>query len=235
MKTHTAETSPLVPARVAGLLYLMVIPLGIFALYVSSTLIVAGDSAATAANIRASETLFRLGMVSDMLAPIILMVVVLFLYRLLRPISKNLAVLMVMFLLAGVPIALLNKLNQFAALHLVSGADYLTVFTPEQLQALMYQSLRLHNHGSHIAFIFWGLWLFPLGYLVFRSGFLPRILGVLLMVACLGYLIDSFAAFLGYSVGIGLYTALGEALFPLWLLIKGVNGEQWAKRVREAT
>jgi hypothetical protein len=119
----------------------------------------------------ASESLFRLGIVSDLLAPLVLIVVVLLLYRLLKPVDKNLALLMVIFLLAGVPIALLNKLNQFAALQLLSGAGYLTIFTPEQLQALAFLFLRLHNQGSTIAFIFWGLWLLPLGYLVFKSGF----------------------------------------------------------------
>jgi hypothetical protein len=144
------------------------------------------------------------------------------------------ALLMVMFLLAGVPIAMLNKLNQFAALLLLSGADYLRAFPTEQLQAMALLLLRLHNSGTSIAFIFWGLWLFPLGYLVFKSGFLPRVLGVLLMIGCFGYLIDSFAAFLGYGVNIGMFAALAEMLFLLWLLIKGVNAEQWRKRAAES-
>jgi hypothetical protein len=142
--------------------------------------------------------------------------------------------LMVIFLLLGVPIALLSKVNQFAALQLLSGADYLTVFTTEQLQALALQFLRLHDRGGTIAAIFWGLWLFPMGYLVFKSGFFPRILGILLMISCFGYLINSFATFLGYTVNTGLFGALGEVLFILWLLIKGVNVEQWEKRVLES-
>jgi hypothetical protein len=232
---RTAKTSPLIIARLAGLLYLLVIPLGIFgALYVPSRLIVPGGAARTADNIMASESLFRLGIVSDLLAPLVLIVVVLLLYRLLKPVDKNLALLMVIFLLAGVPIALLNKLNQFAALQLLSGAGYLTIFTPEQLQALAFLFLRLHNQGSTIAFIFWGLWLLPLGYLVFKSGFLPSFLGILLMIACFGYLIDSFATFLGYAVNVGMFAALGEVLFILWLLIKGVNAEQWEKRALES-
>lgn len=235
MTTRTAETSHLIYARVAGFLYLLTIPLGIFgALYVPSRLIVPGDAAATANKLMASESLFRLGIMSDLLAPIVLIFVVLVLYRLLKPVSKNMALLMVTFLLASVPIAMLNKLNQFAALLLLSGADYLTVFTTEQLQALALLFLRLHGQGSTIAFIFWGLWLFPLGYLVFRSGFLPRILGVLLMISCVGYLIDSFATFLGYRVSISLFTAWGELLFILWLLFKGENAEQWEKRALES-
>jgi hypothetical protein len=142
--------------------------------------------------------------------------------------------LMVVFLLVAVPIALLNKLNQLAALQLLNSADYLKVFTTGQLQALAYLFLRLHNQGSTIAFIFWGLWLFPLGYLVFKSGFLPRILGVVLMISCFGYPLDSFATFLGYNVNVGMFAALGEVLFILWLLIKGVNTEQWKKRGLES-
>ena len=227
MTTRTAITPPLVIARVAGFLYLLVAPLGIFGLYVSSTLIVAGDPAATASNIMASESLFRLGVVSDMLAAIVMLLVVLVLYTLLKPVNRNLALLMVSLLLVGVPISLLNKVNQFASLQLLSGVDYLTGFTTEQLQTLAFLFLRLHSRGANIAFIFWGLWLLPLGYLVFKSGFLPKILGVLLVISCFGYLINSFAIFLGYPVNIGLVSAVGELLFIFWLLIKGVNVEQY--------
>jgi hypothetical protein len=231
MTTRTAETSPFLIARVAGFLYLLVMPLGIFgALYVPSKLIVPGNAAATARNLVASESLFRLGIVSDLLAPIILILVVLALYQLLKPVNKTMALLMVMLVLAGAPISMLNKLNQFAAIQLLSGADYLAVFTQEQLQALALLFLRLHNQASTIGFIFWGLWLFPLGYLVFKSGFFPRILGILLMIACVGYLTDSFATFLGYTVNVGVFAALGEVLFILWLLIKGLNVDQWNKR-----
>jgi hypothetical protein len=223
-------------ARVAGLLYLAVIPLGIFgALYVPSRLIVPGDPAATAANILASESLFRLGIVSDLLAAIVMLLVVLTLHRLIKPVNKNIALLMVIFFLVGVPVTMLNKLNQFAALQLLSGPDYLTVFTTEELQALTFLFLRLQSRGSEIAFVFWGLWLFPLGYLVIKSGFLPRILGVLLIVAGSGYVIESFASFLGFRVSIGLFAAWGEVIFLFWLLIKGVNIEQWEKRALNST
>jgi hypothetical protein len=215
-------------ARVAGFLYLMVVPLGIFgSMYVPSRLIVAGDAATTASNIMAAESLFRLGIVSNLLAPLVMLSVVLVLYQLLKPVNKNMARLMVIFVLLGVAISMFNQLTDFAALHLLSGADYLKVFTTEQLQALALLTLRL---PGNIATIFWGLWLFPLGYLVFKSGFLPRILGVLLMISCFGYLIGTFAMFLGYRMNSGLFAALGEILFLLWLLIKGVNAEQWEKR-----
>jgi hypothetical protein len=143
---------------------------------------------------------------------------------------------MVIFLLVSIPIAMLNVLNQFAALLLSSGADYLTAFTADQLQALVPLFLDLHEHGIQIASIFWGLWLLPLGVLVYKSGFLPRILGVLLMIGFFGYLIDFFIFFLNlnFDAPIILLTSIGELLFPLWLLIKGVNVEQWEKRALES-
>lgn len=237
MIIHTAQTSPLIIARVAGFLYLVTVPLGIFSLmYVPSTLIVPGDAAATANNIMASESLFRLGIVSALLGQIIGIVYLFVLYRLLKPVNKNIAALMVVFSLVGIPITMLNELTQLAALQLLSGADYLNVSTMEQLQSLAYLFLRLHTYGISIAAIFWGLWLFPLGYLVFKSGFLPRILGVLLIIAGFGYLIDSFAGFLfpSSNLSIGLFTGLAEIFFLLWLLIKGVNVEQWQKRALES-
>jgi hypothetical protein len=128
-----------------------------------------------------------------------------------------------------------NEFTQLGVLQLLSGADYLTAFTTEQLQALAYLFVRLHSYGISLAFIFSGLWLLPLGYLVFKSGFLPRILGVLLIIGGFGYLIDVFAGFLfpASNLSIGLFTGLAEIFFLLWLLIKGVNVEQWKKRALE--
>jgi hypothetical protein len=120
-----------------------------------------------------------------------------------------------------------NVLNEIAALTLVSGASFLSVFDKSQLDALAYLFLRLHTRGIDVASVFWGLWLFPMGYLVYKSGFLPKIIGVLLIVACFGYVISSFGRILGYSVDIILYTSWGEVLLLLWLLIKGVDTEQW--------
>jgi len=237
MTNRTADISPRKAARVAGFLYLTLLPLGIFGiLYVPSILIVPGDAATTANNILASESLFRLSIVSALTVQIVNMLVVLLLYKLLKPVNKNIALLMVIFLLVAVPIAMLNELNQFATLLLLSGADYLTVFTADQLQALVPLFLDLHEHGINIAGIFWGLWLFPMGYLVFKSGFLPKILGVLLMIGCFGYLIDSATFFLlpNFDATISQFTFIGELLLPLWLLIKGVNVEQWEKRALES-
>jgi hypothetical protein len=222
-------------ARLAGFLYLVTNLFAPFTLlYIPSRLIVSGNAAATASSIMASESLFRLGIVLNLFTFICQIFLVLALYQLLKVVNKNMASLMVIFSLAAVPVAMLNELNNLAVLLLLSGADYLKVFTTEQLQSLMYLFLRLHTQGLNIAQIFWGLWLFPMGYLVFKSGFLPRILGILLMIGCFGYVIQSFAAFLGYNVSIIFFTSWGELLFLLWLLIKGVNVEKWKKRAAES-
>ena len=230
MTTRTAETSPLVRARVAGALYLMA---NIFApftlLYLPSLFIVRGDAAATAANIIASESLFRLGIVGNLFTFIANIFLALALYQLLKVVNKNMASLMVMLFLVGVPIAMLNEVPQLAVLRLLSGADYLKAYLPDQLQALAYLLLGLHDQGLLIAHIFFGLWLLPMGYLVFKSGFIPKFVGVLLVVAGVGYVIQSFTAFLGYNMNIIVFTGLGELVFLLWLLIKGVNVEQWRK------
>lgn len=235
MTNRIAETSPLIVARVAGIVYLVMGVFGAFSiLYVPSSLIVPGDAATTANNIMASELLFRSGIVSGLLTQIIFILLVLFLYQLLKPVNKNHALLMVIFALVGIPIAMLNELNQFATLLLLSGADYLTAFATDQLHTQVLLFLNLHEYGVLIAQIFWGLWLLPLGLLVFKSGFLPRILGILLMIGCFGYVIDSFALILFPSFKtIAQFTFVGELLLPLWLLIKGVNVEQWEQRNRE--
>jgi hypothetical protein len=237
--TIKEKMNPNKTARVAGFLYLLMAPFGVFGILWASSLIVPGDAAITANNIMASESLFRLSIVSALMVQIICIFMVLILYKLLKPVNKNHALLMVIFILVGAPIAMLNELNRFIALLLLSGADYLTVFTADQLQALVPLFLDLHEQGVTIAGIFWSLWLFPMGYLVFKSGYIPRILGVLLIIAGFGYLIDSFAGFLlpNFYAPISqfiLFTTYGELLFPLWLLIKGVNVEQWEKRALES-
>jgi len=235
MTNHTVEISPLIYARVAGFLYLTMVPLGFFGMYGHSNLIVPGDAVTTANNIMASVSPFRLSIMSVLIAQIVNILLVLVLYKLLKPVNRNYAALMVIFFLVSVPITMLNELNQFAALRLLSDADYLAAFEIVQLQAQLMLFLDLHEHGINIAGLFWGLWLFPMGYLVIKSGFLPRILGVLLIVGCFGYLIDSVTFFFFPSFEpIVLYTFWGELLLALWLLIKGVNVEQWEKCALES-
>lgn len=234
MKTNSINTI----ARVAGVLYLTLVPLAFVGgfPYGLPRLFVPGDGVATANNIMASESAFRLSILINLLGAIVNVLVVLALYRLLKPVNRTMAALMVVFLLLSVPIGMLNELNNIAALLLLSGASYLAPFTSSQLQALVLLFHDLHTYGLDIAAVFWGLWLFPMGYLVLKSGFLPRLLGILLIIGCFGWLAESIAAFLlpGYGLRIGMFTGLGEILLPLWLLLKGVDVEQWKMRALQS-
>jgi hypothetical protein len=195
-------------------------------MYVPSTLIVPGDATTTANNIMDNELLFRMGIAGSLIVQLIQILVVLVLYKLLKPVNKNYAVLMVVFALIGIPISMLNTLNRVAALVLLNGADFLEVFGVDQLHALVMLFLNLNEQGVLIAQLFWGLWLFPLGYLVYKSGYFPRILGVLLMIGCFGYLLDSFSNFLFNEeiyLPVSILLTSGEILFMGWLLIKGAN------------
>jgi hypothetical protein len=222
-------------ARVAGLLYLLVFPFAFYSLSVRDKLIVHGDAAATVSNIMASQGTFRGAIVAWVVSQTIFIVLLMALFKLLKPVNSHVAGHMVVLLLVGVPIALINELNQFAALLLLSGADYLAAINAEQLHAQVMFHLDLHRYGIYIAQIFWGLWLLPFGYLVFKSGFLPRFLGVLLMIGCLGHLADVIAAlvFSNREVTVSQFTSIGEFLFPLWLVVKGVSVERWESRVLE--
>ncbi|MBZ5552596.1 MAG: DUF4386 domain-containing protein [Acidobacteriia bacterium] len=218
-------------ARVAGLLYvLMSIPGAFSLLYVPSVLIVPGDATATVNKIQASELLFRIGMVSELICATGFIFVALALYRLFKGVDKTQASLMVTLFVVSVPISFLNVLNQLAVLTLLSGANFLSAFDPRQLNALVMLFLGLHNDGILLAQIFWGLWLFPFGVLVFKSGFLPRILGVLLILACFGYLAISSTFLLlpayGHIVSrFAMVLTLGELPIILWLLIKGAKDQ----------
>jgi Domain of unknown function (DUF4386) len=222
-------------ARMAGLLYLIGGVTGAFGIaYAPSILVVPADASATARNILASELLFRLSVVSALVTQVVFIFVALALYQLLKSVNKNMAALMVILLLLGVPIAMLNELNNFAVLVLLHGAQDSTVLTADQAHAVAALFLDLHALGLSIADLFFGLWLFPLGYLVFTSGFLPRLLGVLLLIGCFGYLIQSGAALLfpDLKVNVVLFTGWVEVVFALWLLLRGVNVERWDTRAR---
>ncbi|NQV13858.1 DUF4386 domain-containing protein [bacterium] len=237
MTNLSTEKSPLYYARAAGLLYLIAAPFAAFGMMYISSLVVPGDVATTATNIMASESLFRFSILSALIGQVGHIPLVLVLYKLLKPVNKTHAVLMVIFMLVGIPVTMMSELNHFAALLLLSGADYLTALTADQLQALVPLFLDLREHGVFIAQIFWGLWLFPMGYLVFKSGYIPKIIGVLLIIGGFGYMIDfaTFILFPDFGVIISGYTGIGEfPIFPLWLLIKGVNVEVWEKRALES-
>ena len=218
-------------ARIAGFLYLILAPLTAFPLfYVSSSLIVPGDAATTANNIMASEGLFRSGIASASVVFLIEIVLPVILYVLLKPVSKTLSLVAVVSRLAMAVIQGINLLNHFTVLLLLGGADYLTVFEPDQLHALVLLFLNAHEYGALIWGTFFGLHLFFLGYLVYKSGYIPRILGVLLVFASLCYLTQSFGNILlpkyeEIFAWVGWFS-LTEVAFPLWLLIKGVKDQQ---------
>jgi hypothetical protein len=218
-------------ARTAGLLYLIVWAAGAFSLlYVPSQTIVGGDASATVGRIVATESLFRLGIVVELIGYAIFMLVPFALYKLLSQVNRNAAALMVSFAVVSVPISFVGALHKLDILSLLSGANALRAFTTDQLNAQVLLSLHAYGNGILVSEIFWGLWLLPFGYLVFKSGFLPRVLGILLMLGCFGYLTDFFgqALFPAYSKAlfahlVRLPAAVGEAGACLWLLIMGAR------------
>jgi hypothetical protein len=217
-------------ARAAGFLYLLLAlsaPIGL--LYVPGKLIVSENAAATADNIRASEGLFRIGIASELFHQIIGVFLVLALYRLFKAVNETHARQMVILgALVSVPIVFVNVLNEIATLVLVKGADFLSVFEKPQLDALAYLFLRLHGQGIAVASIFWGLWLFPFGMLVIRSGFIPRVLGVLLMIAGVAYLASSFTTLILPQYAplvsqVALPLEVAELPIIFWLVIWGAR------------
>jgi hypothetical protein len=216
-------------ARIAGAVYLSMVLTAPFSLiYVPGKLIVRGNAPATAENILAHETMFRLSILGDLVGQVIFICLAVALYRLLSGVNKTWAGLMVAFVLVSAAVGFLNTLNNIAALVLFRGGDFLTVFDKAQRDALGMLFIRLHSHGIFIDEIFWGLWLFPFGLLVFRSGFLPRFLGVWLMINCFGYVVLSVTAlfFPEYYEAAFRYSQpilFGELAIMLWLLIKGAK------------
>lgn len=217
-------------ARIAGALYVLlavIAPVGL--MYVPSKVIVSGDAVATAANLRMSESLFRVGIASELASQIIVIFLVLALYKLFRPVDDMLAKqLVVLGALVSVPIMFLNVVNEVAALVLVGDAGFLSTFERPQLDSLAYLFLRLHDQGTTVASVFWGLWLFPFGLLVVRCGFIPRFLGFLLLVAGTAYVASAFATLIlpSYSAAVGrvaLPLEMAELPIIVWLAIWGAR------------
>jgi len=216
-------------ARIAGAIYLsMVFTAPFTLLYVPNKLIARGDAAATANNVLAHETMFRLAIIGDLFTHVIFISLGIALYRLLSSVGKTWAMLMVVFVSVSAAVGFLDTLNNAAALILFRGADFLSVFDKAQLNALGYLFIRLHSEGIFMNELFWGLWLFPFGLLVFRSGFLPRFIGVWLMINCFGYVALSVTAlfFPDYYEAAFKWAQpvlFGELAIMLWLLIKGAK------------
>jgi hypothetical protein len=229
MKTRTHETSPQVYARIAAVLYLLVITAGIIAqMVIGSRIIVDGDAAATASNILANKDLFQLGFTFYMIEMTCQIAQAVLFYILLKPVNRNVALLAMVFFLVGCTIKAISRLFYIAPLLVLGNSSDLTMFSAEQLQALSLLLLNINNQAAGIALAFFGVSTFLNGYLVFRSAFLPQILGVLSMVAGLGWL-----TFLYPPLGNQLFMVvlllglIGSLSMIVWLLARGVNVEKW--------
>lgn len=232
-----AEASPQHLARIAGVLYLIIIVGGFFAIgYVPAALVVPGDAAATAHNIQAHELLYRFGLVAHMIILACNIPLALIFYELFKVVSRRLALLVVFFTLVGTAVESANLLNQFAPLMLLGGGHYSSVFNTEQLQALAYMPLDLQAISYDIQQVIYAGYLLTAGYLVFRSTFLPRAIGVLLAIGGLCYLTYSFASFLSPEFAAHLVpyiqvpSGVAELSLCLWLLVMGVNVSRWEQQ-----
>jgi len=240
MKERVRETSTQVYARIGGVLYLIIIVIGFCGeFFVRDKLVVSGDVTATANNIMASESLWRITIAGELILLVCAIALTLILYVLLRPVNKTLALLAVFFNIVEFPIEAASKLCLFAALFFSGNADYLKAFEPHQLHALVRISLKLHDYGFGIDLVFFGFACLVYGYLLFRSGYFPRALGVLMTIAGLSYLANSFTLILApaYAGTIALILVLaliGELSLCLWLLVFGVNEQRWKEKARAA-
>ncbi len=236
-EAHAAEASPRVLSRIGGVLYLIIIAGGLFGeAFIRNRLMVPGDAAATAANIRSMESLWRLGIAGEFFMLACTTVLALILFILLRPVSRDLALLAVFFNLVSIAVEAVNEQQLLATLFPLGSAEYLGVFQPAQLEAMASLSLKSYGYGFGISLIFFGCECIVLGYLIIRSGYLPKAVGVLMQIAGLCYLINSFALLISPSLAGRLFPAIlipafvGELSLCLWLLVKGVNVERWKAR-----
>ena len=238
MSTMTIEASPQVYARAGGALYLAIILLGGFSEgYVSSQMLVAGDVAHTARNILGSPQLWRLGVAADFLVVIFAVPLLWIEYLLLRPVSRQWVLLAVLFNLVSLGVEAISKLFLMAVVPTLAHAGSLHAFSPEQAQVLADLALRSHDIAFNIALVFFGGTCIVNGWLIFRSGYLPRFVGVLMQLAGLAYLIACFAALFAPVLAnliipaILVLPLIGESSMSLWLLIKGVNVTKWNEQV----
>ena len=230
---HSVKDAPNLYARIVGFSYLLIIGLGLTGqLFIRDALIVAGDGAATASNILQAETIWRLAITGDVLMHALDIPVMICLYLLLKQVHKPLALVSVAFNMAQTAVLVANKLLLLVPLLLLQSADYVAAFDSEHIHAQVMLLARLHNYGFGLGLIFFGFACIGYGLLVFNSSFLPKFLGVLMMMAGASYLINSLTLLLAPSLSgvvfpILVLSFLGELTFALWLIIKGVDADQW--------
>jgi Domain of unknown function (DUF4386) len=233
MNADSFERSPQAYARTSGLMYLAIIALGLFGeAFARGSVIVGGDPAATVANLAAHESLWRAGIAGDLLMHVLDIPIIVFFYLLLRPVDKGLALLSATFNLVQTAVLALNKSMLIVPLVLLEQANS-GAAAGQDVQALISLSIGMHSYGFGTGLIFFGLASIVRGYLILKSGFLPKTLGVLLQVAGLCYLTNSFALLLAPSLADVLFpwilmpSFIGELLLAGWLLIKGIDVERW--------
>ena len=235
------ETSPRLKARIAGGLYLINIVAGAFHYgFVRSAMVVPGDAAMTSANILKHELVYRLGFAAAIILLLSNLPLALIFYDLFKVVNRSLSALVAFFTLVATAIETANLLNYFAPLILLEGGRYSSAFTKEQLQALAYMALALQAIGFNVAVVFFAFYDLLIGYLIFRSTFVPRTVGVLMASGGLCYVTNSFANFLapGFAAYLLPYIlvppGLAELLFCLWLLVFGVNVPRWEEKASAA-
>jgi hypothetical protein len=234
MTGQISETSPRLKARIAGFLYLINIVAGAFIYgFVRAAMIAPGDAATTAANILKHELIYRLGFVAGLIPVLCNVPLALIFYDLFKVVNRSLSALVAFFTLVATAIEAVNLLNYFAPLILLAGGNYFSAFKADQLQVFAYMSLALHAIGFNVALVFFAFYDLLIGYLIFRSTFLPRILGVLMAIGGLCYLSNSFATFLspGFAARLVPYiqvpSGIAELSLCLWFLIVGLNVPRW--------
>jgi Domain of unknown function (DUF4386) len=228
------EINPQVYARAGGILYLMMIVLGFTEeVFIRGRILVAGDAAATFANLRKMELLWRTGIAMELLLVILAIALAVVLYVLTRPVHKELALMALLFNGIAIAVESAYSLQLLEALFPLGRNAYLTAFTPGQLQAMTALAMKAHVFGFGIALLLFGPFFFITGYLIWRSGYLPKPVGVLYQLAGLGYMFNGFVLVLAPRLAgqafliMAVPVVIGEMSFALWLLIKGVRIERW--------
>ncbi|HEX3067242.1 MAG TPA: DUF4386 domain-containing protein [Thermoanaerobaculia bacterium] len=227
MTTAITESSPRLKARIAGLCYLLMLPTGGLAMYVRARYVIKGDAATTAANMMAHEPMFRLAFAGDLLVVAIYILFTALMYDLMKPVSRNISMLAAFFSLMGCATQAFACLFELAPLIVLTPDPYLGTFNPAQLHSLAYLSLKLYAATYGISLVFFGFYNLTIGYLVYKSTFLPRILGVLMAISCAVGMTFLWPPFATQYFRYLLILDVGELLLVLWLLVMGVNAKRW--------